>query len=312
MRFIPVFCAAAALLHAQNFDVATVKPAEPSPSGMIRIGMNGGPGTPDPGRLTYTNVALKQVLTAAFGVKEYQITGPAWLDSERFDITAKVPPGTTKEQMQVMLQNLLADRFKMTFHREKKEMNSYVLTVGKNGSKLKVADPEPPADPNAPAEPRRPLPEPGGRGPMAMGKDGFPEMPKGLGGKGGGPMMMMMPGKAKMVCARCSISRLADTLSSQLGKPVVDMTDLKDNYEFTLIFEPDMSGMKSMMVMAGGGRGPGGPPAASDGPAPAGNDDTAPPLLSAIQDQLGLKLDPKKAPVDLIVLERIEKTPTDN
>ena len=302
-RLIGSLCFTALLAQAQTFDVASVKAAEPMTNGMMRIVVGGGPGTPDPGRLNYQNVSLKMIVTNAFNVKEYQVSGPAFLDSERFDVTAKIPQGATKEQMQVMLQNLLKERFRLEFHREKKEMNSYVLLVGKNGSKMKVAEPEAPADPNAPAPP-----PPGGRGPMTMGKDGFPEMPKGMGGRGGGPMLMMMPGKAKMTCVRCTMDRLTDTLGNQLGKPVVDETGLKESYEFTLFFEPDMGGMtgpKGMMMAM-----PGPPP----GPAPPekANEETAPSLLSAIQDQLGLRLEAKKAPVDLIVIDHIEKAASEN
>src|SRR5437867_4153575 len=71
-----------------EFEVASVKPAPPPAGNMIRIGMGGGPGTPDPGRINWEFVNLRQVLTRAYGVKTYQITGPAWLDSERFNITA--------------------------------------------------------------------------------------------------------------------------------------------------------------------------------------------------------------------------------
>ncbi len=295
---------------AQTFDVASIKPAEPPTSGRITIGMRGGPGTDDPGRITYTGTPLKMVITNAFDVKAYQVQGPSWLDTERFDITAKVPAGTTKEQARVMMQNLLAERFKLQIHREKKEMASYVLTVGSKGVKMKSVDPEPPPDPNAPP----PGPPPGGRGPMKIGKDGFPELPAFAGRGGGGPMMIMMNGKAKVMCASCPVSRLVDTLGNQLGKPVVDQTGLTGNFEFTLFFEPDMSNMK----MIGGppppgaaGLGPGGVGGGA-GPAPEGNLDTAPPLMSAIQDQLGLKLESKKAPVDLIVIDKMEKTPTEN
>jgi len=140
-RLICLLICSALPALAQTFDVASVKPAEPMTNGMIRVSMNGGPGTPDPGRLNYQNVSLKMIVTNAFNVKDYQVGGPAFLDSERFDVTAKIPQGTTKEQMQVMLQNLLKERFRLEFHREKKEMSSYVLLVGKNGSKMKVADP---------------------------------------------------------------------------------------------------------------------------------------------------------------------------
>ncbi len=289
-------CLLPALALGQNFDVATIKPAQQSLDGRVRIGISGGPGTTDPGRITCSGVPLQMLITNAFDVKSYQVSGPEWLMSERFDVTAKVPAGATKEQARIMMQNLLADRFKMTFHREQKEMASYILTVGSKGSKLKPADPAPPADAGPPPAGLAPAPK--------MGKDGFPELP-GI-GRGGGPMMIMMPGKAKMTCTSCPVSRLAETLGNQLGKPVVDMTGLSGNYAFTLVFEPDLSNMR----IVGGPMMP--PPGAAAGAGSESSLDTAPPLLSAVQDQLGLKLEAKKAPVDLIVIDRIEKAPTDN
>jgi uncharacterized protein (TIGR03435 family) len=302
MRLTSFLCLTAVAACGQTFDVASIKPAEPQPMGMIRIGMNGGPGTNDPGRINYENVSVKQVLTAAFDVKGYQISGSAWLDSERFDITAKVPQGTTKEQMHTMLQNLIADRFKMTFHREQKEMASYVLTVGKNGPKMKVSDPDPPSDPNTPATP----PPAPGRGPRVIGKDGFAELPPGRGGRGG-PSIQMMPGKEKMTCNKCSMARLTDTTGNQLDRPVVDMTGLTGNYDFTLIFLPEFRNMPGavMAVLAGA-------PGGDARPASDAQEETAPSLLAAVQDQLGLKLEQKKAPIDLVVIDHIEKTASEN
>ena len=89
-----------AAAESPTFEVASVKPAEP-PTGMgMRVMMRGGPGSADPGQITYTNVTLKNVLMNAYAVKGYQINGPKWLDSERFDIVAKIPKGATKEQFQ--------------------------------------------------------------------------------------------------------------------------------------------------------------------------------------------------------------------
>src|SRR5450759_4338978 len=132
-------CAAFGQAAAESpaFEVASIKPAEPQTTGRISVGMHGGPGTPDPGQITYTNVSLKNVLLNAYGVKGYQINGPKWLDSERFDIVAKIPKGATKETFKLMLQNLLAERFKLTLHHETKELPMYALVVGKGGSKLK-------------------------------------------------------------------------------------------------------------------------------------------------------------------------------
>ena len=92
-------CCAALAQTAENspaFEVASVKPAAPITGNFIRVGMRGGPGSSDPGQITYNNVTVKGVLTNADGVKGFQISGPGWLDSERYDIVAKVPRGATK------------------------------------------------------------------------------------------------------------------------------------------------------------------------------------------------------------------------
>src|SRR5271169_6722433 len=101
-------CAFGQSTQKLTFEVASVKPAAPPPqpgpggrSGMI-IGRRGGPGTPDPGQINWTNATLKSLLTTAYDVRSYQVTGPAWLDSERYDIAAKVPEGSTQEQVNVM------------------------------------------------------------------------------------------------------------------------------------------------------------------------------------------------------------------
>ena len=134
-----------AAAESPTFEVASVKPAEPQTGMGIRVMMRGGPGSADPGQITYSNVSLKNVLTIAYAVKGYQINGPKWLDSERFDIVAKIAKGATKEQFQLMLQNLLAERFKLTLHHETKELPMYALVVGKSGPKLKESVEEDPA-----------------------------------------------------------------------------------------------------------------------------------------------------------------------
>ncbi|HZL56455.1 MAG TPA: TIGR03435 family protein [Bryobacteraceae bacterium] len=281
----------AGLVYAQSFDVASIKPHPPSGDGRIRVMMGGGPGTPDPGRLNYENVSLKNMVTTAFDIKGYQLTGPVWLDSERFDVTAKIAPGATKEQFRTMLQNLLTDRFNMTFHREKKELSAFVLVVGKGGSKLKGSEETADDKDSAPA------PQPG-PGPMKRGKDGFPELPAGREGS----FMSMMPGKAKLVANHASVSRLVEMLGNQLDRPVVDETGLKGNYDITLYFEPEMRGAPGGAMPRPG---EGGAPPTTEG-------ETYPTLITAIQEQLGLKLESKKAPIDLIVIDRMEKAPTEN
>lgn len=291
-----------------EFEVASVKPAPPPSDNRIRITMSGGPGTPDPGRVNFEFVNLRMVLAKAYGVKSYQISGPGLLDSERFNITAKVPPGTTKEQFALMLQNLVADRFKMTLHHEKKELQAYALLVGKSGPKLKVAAEEAGND-GAPA-----AASPAVFGRLPMGKDGFPELPKGAGR--GGIAVMMMPGRMRLAGNGQTVTKLCETLEQQLDRAVVDMTELTGKYDFTLTFEPEQNKMMAGLP-AGMGRGGFAP----GGGAPGGGDsaihntpelEPAPNLFTAVQEQLGLKLEPRKTPVDLLVIDHVEKTPVEN
>ena len=123
-------------------------------------------------------------MVQAYGVESYQLTIPSSMDNERFDISAKVPEGTTKDQFNLMLQNLLAERFKLKIHRETKEGQIYELTINKGWVKMKEsAPPEPVKDAAADAPPPGP-PAPSGiqrRGKLTLDKDGFPVMPKGPG-----------------------------------------------------------------------------------------------------------------------------------
>ena len=281
--------------------------------GRIMIGMNGGPGTRDPGQITITNMSIKDLMTSAYNVKSYQVTGPDWMDSQRFDIVAKVPVGATKDDTNVMMQNLLQERFGLKLHHETKDMAMYALVIGKNGPKLKESEEDPPPADGATAGPGGPdaLPP----GPMALpkiGKDGMPELPAGM--RRQGIMMMMMNGKMRMVATKAPIARLVDTLARQYDRPVTDQTGLTKKYDFTLDFAPETSMMKGLPAPPPGG-GMAGPPGGGDGAgmhgdAPTGGEVAS--LAVAIQEQLGLKLESKKGPVDLLVVDHLERTPTEN
>jgi uncharacterized protein (TIGR03435 family) len=276
---------------------------------MIRIRMSGGPGTPDPGQLTYTNVSLKNILMNAYAVKGYQLSGPKWLDSERFDIVAKIPMGATKEQFRLMLQNLLAERFKLTLHHETKELPMYALVVGKGGAKLKESVDDDAAASGAASSPPPP-PGSDGAGPVRLrvGADGMPQLPPGMGKNG--MMMMMTNGRLRAVGNRQPVAALTEMLGNQLGYPVVDATGLKANYDFTLDFAPDgLNGPMGMMSP---------PPPEHDGgqggaaPTASAPEIGGPTIFTALQDQLGLKLEQRKGPVDLLVIDHLEKVPTEN
>jgi uncharacterized protein (TIGR03435 family) len=306
------------LSYGQTFDAASVKPATPPvPDGRGRImmmGPTGGPGTKDPGRIRYPYMSLKNLLMNAYDVKGFQIAGPAWLDTERFDITAVMPPETTKEQFRVMLQNLLSERFKLTIHRETKELPMYSLVVARNGPKLKESAEVPaPKDDGDPANlpPPPPLPSQ-----PKIGPDGFPILPIPGGGRAG-LFFIMMPGRTRLIGQQQTMQDLANRLTTQLNRPVTDATALKAKYDFTLTFASE--GMNMGMPMPIGmvqvppPSPPPPPPGGGGGPAanlPEG--ETPPDLFAAIQAQLGLKLEAKKGPVELIVIDHVEKTPTEN
>jgi uncharacterized protein (TIGR03435 family) len=204
------------------FEVASVKR---SASSSGRFAMSGGPGTTDPGRISYTNIMLRRVLLAAYDFSNYQISGPDWLNTLRFDITAKVPDRATKEQFQSMLRNLLATRFQMTVHRESKELPIYALVTAKGGPKLRASVDEG----VRPAEEQLPIVRP------EEGKDGFPPVTL----RTPGLIIETKNGRARLTAKDVPLSKLADWLSGRLDRPVVDMTGLAAHYSFALYFTPE-------------------------------------------------------------------------
>jgi uncharacterized protein (TIGR03435 family) len=295
--FLAMF--AGCVVYGQTFDVASIKPATPQASnGMVVMRRpSGGPGSNDPGRIRYSNMSLKNLLMNAYDVTNFQVAGPAWLESERFDIEATMPPDTTREQFRAMLRNMLAERFQMAIRKETKELPMYSLVLAKNGSKMKesaTVTSEKDGD-------TLPLPMPSQ---PKTGPDGFPVIPvqRGL-------FQIMMPGRARMVAQQQTMQEFVERLTNVMGRPVSDATGLKEKYDFTLTYSPE--GLNYPMpppILPGGTGG-----ASAGGPAPAPSD--AEPLLDifgAVQSQLGLRLEAKKGPVDMIVVDHGEKTPTEN
>ncbi len=292
----------------QTFEVASIKPAAPQEMGRMMVQMGG-----DPGRIDFKNVSLRDMVRQAYDVKDYQVNAPDWMSSVRFDVQAKYPPDTPREIRNVMLQNLLADRFGMKVHKESKELPIYSLVVGKNGPKLKKAE-DKPAPPNGPAAITAPAPPPPSGGPAAGGSSGgsFSKSgPIGPGGRGpGGPGMIMMRmdgGKFHLTGNGMTLAGISDLLARQVGRPVFDNTGITGNYDVDLEFKPEegMGGMKGMPAMPHGDGG-----GEARGPAPDAVE--APSIFTAVQDQLGLKLEGKKGPVETVVVDHAEKVPTEN
>jgi uncharacterized protein (TIGR03435 family) len=273
-----------------EFEVASIKPAQPPTMGMMQVRMNA-----DAGMLRYTNVSLRDCIRTAYRVKDYQIQAPDWIGSTRFDIVAKLPAGSSKDQIPEMLQALLADRFKLTLHRDTKEHAIYALVVAKGGPKLKPADLR--TDDKAPYK-------------MAPGDN------PGKGGMPRGAMAMQIDpaGGAHLKAPSATLANLAEAISRFSERPVIDMTGIQGEYDFDLVFSPESMG-KVRNAMGGmpppPGPGPaGGPAGGSERPseAPA---EPAPSIYESVQ-RYGLKLEPRKAPMEILIVDHIERTPTEN
>jgi uncharacterized protein (TIGR03435 family) len=237
------------------FEVATIKPTGPDPRGrFIRM--------QSAHQLVAKNHALKTLIAAAYNLSPQAISGgPAWVDSDHYDILAKTPGEirpNLDEQMS-MLRKLLADRFKLTFHRERKDLSIYALTVAKGGSKLKES---------------------------TLSADAFPEGPPPL-------IFVLSPQGVSLPGRNATMAELASVIQrAALDRPVVDKTGLSGRYDFTLEWTPDETQF--------GGQGP------RENP-----ESTKPGLFAAIQQQLGLRLEATKGPVEVLVIDKVER-PSEN
>jgi len=250
---------------AQTFEVASVKPASPYKGGPIHIGTTGGPGTDDPTRLTFSNATLTMVLQRAFDLRDTEkINGPGWLNVDMYDIAATLPPSATKDQMRTMLQNLLAERFHMVWHREKQSLPAYVLVARKGRVRLAA-----PKDSSS----------------RASHKENT------------------LPGIRTITCGNCTVGEFVTMLGNPEGRFVFDETGLTGTYDFALTYEPvyDCKGCTL-----------GGPDGASPPPLPPPLDQAPPVLSVALDQQLGLKLEKKQMPLDVIVIDRVDRVPVQN
>ena len=231
---------------------------------------------PSPGgRLTLTNVPLQFAITIAYRIKAFQISGaPSWLTSERYDIEAKAEGNASLDAMLPMLQTLLEDRLQFKFHRESKEIQVYALVVAKAG-KLHQAEGDCPSRPAGPP----PAPE--------RGK--LPSPP--CGG------LLIFPGH--LSGQKVEIAQLMDTLSRVTGRIVLDKTNLTGKYDINLDYTPEQGQVQP-------------PPGGTPGMFPLPLiDPNGPTLFTALQEQLGLKLESQKGPVEMIVIDHIER-PSEN
>ena len=251
---------------APAFEVASVRPDKSGKGFEL---------TYTPNWFTATNMPLQPVIVNAYGLRDQKLItegrlipgGPSWINSDPYDIQAKISDSDLRElkklsvdqqlaQKRLMLQSMLADRFQLKIHRETRQASCYALVIGKDGSKMKEA------------------------------KSIDPALPDGR--------LVAQPGA--VTAQGVSLSQLVFVLTGPLGCPVLDQTGLAGKYDFTLQYSPDQGSSPMSMRPEGGQQ--------ESAPAP---DVSGPSLFTAVREQLGLRLIPATARVDGIVIDHVEK-----
>jgi uncharacterized protein (TIGR03435 family) len=245
--------APAATPPSPKFEVASLKPSQP--------GGRGGGIRPTPGGERYdaTNVTLKLLITVAYRVKVEQVAGgPDWMNTDRYDMKAKAEKPSSAEELHLMLQDLLADRFELKFHKETKELPIYVLSVDKGGHKMQPHEAQSAGDPW-----------------IDQKAEQFLHM--------------------KMHAQFVNMDYFAWRLGQLLDRPVVDQTNLKGGFDFDFAYTRELP--------------PGIPEGANLNGEPI--DTSGPTIYEALHQQLGLKLERQKGPVNILVIDHVAK-PAEN
>jgi uncharacterized protein (TIGR03435 family) len=267
--------------RSPTFEVASVKRVDGKPGDPgFKVTVRGGPGTSDPGMVIYTNQNLLSMVYFAYN-QYVDAATPAWIGTEHYNISAKIPPGTTLADFHLMLQNLLAERFHMVVHHETRDYDGYDLLVARGGPKMKKSSEEDSAAAELPAA------EQLASGPLlSAGLDakGYPQLLRA--GIATAPIKNSI---ALHLMARAqTLSELIEVLQHFLGSPIVDKTGLSGRYDCTLDFLrlAPMAGMEEPNDLI--------------------------PYIPLAVEALGLKMVSVKVPVDTLVVDSSERIPTEN
>lgn len=289
-RLIVVLLLAGAPDYGQSsarleFEAAAVHPAPP-PGEPFRVICEGGPGTRDPGLFTCQNMSLANLVTVAYRIDFNRLVAPEWMasSSERFSLSATAPPNTTREQFDLMFQNLLTDRFRLSVHHETRETRQFSLVVARGGPKFKESPRVPAVEAAVDARtnaPQRPVAD----------ANGFPSFQPGRSG------MATYKGKARIYQTRMTMEMLTAQLAGQLHSPVADSTGLTGKYEIDLYWVMD-SRLRTTAL--------------TDTATSAVETEAGPTLTQALQDELGLRLESKEGQADFLVVDHAEKIPLEN
>lgn len=262
-------CSAAAIGQesAPRFEVASIKPASPDARGNFIRSMPGG-------RMEVTNMTLKDMMTLAWQVQPFQVEGgPPWISSARYDINAKAEKAPAQGEMPLMMQALLQDRFGLVIRKETREMPIYAIVLARKDGKLGPKMIESKEGSCVKYDPQQPPPTERGKAPAFCGN--------------------MFMGLNRMQAVAAPVSNLPGMMSRMLGRTVIDKTGLTGKYDMQMEWTPDETQLGQFQPPAGAER----PTFAEGGPS----------IFTAFQEQLGLKLEAQKGPVEILVIEKVEK-----
>jgi len=282
------------------FEVASVKPAAPLDPAKLMAGQQRIGVTIDAAHADIRSLTLGDLVRTAYQLKAYQINGPAWMETERYDIVAKLPDGAKRSQFPRMLQTLLAERFRLTLHRATSELPAFALVVAKGGPKLKESppDPNPQSAEAAPAGGTSAL-----RSNTALDPKGVVTM---TGPSGSTIKQTVSPDGLHLEIQKMTMPALAEYLGRFKARPVTDMTGVQGAYDLVLeLSREELADVAraSGQVVGGGETGGAGLDTASDPNIHS---------LASSLDLLGLKLETRKTSMEMLVIDHVEKTPIEN
>lgn len=307
--------AAAATPSNLAFDVASVRPSAPPDMAKMMTDLQAGKKPEwvrvDGSRATFNYESLKELIAYAYKLRPYEVSGPEWLVTDRFDIAARLPDGASKDDVPDMLRALLEERFKLAVHRETQEQTVLGLVVGKGGPKLKeTAGKAEAIDENAPLKPnesKMDTPD----GPVHLMKNADGSTTYNMGARGTFTLKfdsetLSMHMEASTITMK-GFAVMMTSLGGGEGRQVVDMTALTGTYQAAVDFSlmDLMTSLRDQGIEVPtrpGGGGAGGAPPDPDGGA----------TVSEALGKLGLRLEKSKAPVQRLVVDHVEKSPTAN
>ena len=286
-----------------TFEVASVSKAQPLDVGTVISGKMNVKMTIDNAMVDVSAMSLSELLRYVYKVKSFQISGPDWLNVERYNIHAKMPPGSTRDQVPEMIGALLGERFKMTLHRSTTEQQVYALVVAKEGPKLKESVMNDTAAPgtSGPAAPLAATPSDGSAQVRAMATSDASGTVSASSVNGD---MKMLPRENGMTLrmTKMNASGMVEVLGRFVDKPVIDQTGLTGRYDLDV----DV-GFEDMLKLAAAA----GVNVPIQRPTGSASEPGGSSVFTAIQ-QFGLKLEGRKAPIELLIIDHVEKTPTEN